>query len=112
MQEFSNSAIIRINLDSINFSPNGFKIPECTVWRKSELRFWPFEVPLNEFGYLYVALFIVGNYARYYPDKWLADVEDKTALGLAIEELVYIVEQRLALLSLSELTRIYYVQDD
>ena len=71
--------------------------------------FWPKPMPLNEFGFMYVALYITGNYARYYPDKWVKDVEENKPLALAIEHLVHHVEMRMPLLALSEMTRIYQI---
>jgi hypothetical protein len=76
-----------------------------------DCRFWPEAVPLNEFGYLYVALFIAGNYARYYPDRWVLDVENSTPLALATEELIRVADSRLPWLALSELERKYYVEE-
>jgi hypothetical protein len=71
--------------------------------------FWPTSQNLNEFGFIYVALFIVGNYERYYPDFWIHDVEENTELGLVIEELLNVAERRMALLTLSELSQVYFV---
>ena len=82
-------------------------IPHGTTWNSDEIRFWTDSRPLNEFGYLYVALFICGNYARYYPDKWILDVEKNSSLALAVEELVRLAESRMPLLSLSEMGRSY-----
>lgn len=59
-----------------------------------------------------MSLYILGNYARYYPDKWLADVEKSSPLALAVDELMHVVEQRLGLLTYSELVRSYHVPDD
>jgi hypothetical protein len=87
-------------------------IPNGSMWRKSEARFWPTQQPLNEFGFLYVALYIVGNYARYFPDRWVLDVEQASPLALAVDELVELVQRRMPLLALSELTQIYQVPDD
>jgi hypothetical protein len=93
-------------------TPGGMIIPNGSTWRKSEIRLWPTPQPLNEFGYLYVGLYILGNYARYFPDRWLRDVEQNSPLALAVEELVYIAEQRMAMLAYNELTRVYHVIDD
>jgi hypothetical protein len=73
--------------------------------------FWPTERPLNEFGMMYVALYICGNYARYYPDFWIKDVETHSALALAVEELIHVAEKTMALLTLSELSRVYLVPE-
>ena len=74
-------------------------------------RFFASPHPLNEFGLFYVALYIAGNYARYYPDRWLADVDRATPLALAVEELIAQAEQRVPLLALSELSRNYFVPE-
>lgn len=58
---------------------------------------------LNEFGLYYVCLHILGNVARYYPDKWLAHIEQHTALAVISESLLDIASERLPLLLLSEL---------
>jgi hypothetical protein len=105
------SGVLTIWADQ-NDAPGMFRCPNGSMWRKGECRFWPSHRPLNEFGYLYVALHILGNYARYYPDKWLLDVELKSDLALAVEELVHIAEQRMALLTFGELSRTYQVIDD
>ncbi len=84
--------------------------PPGSMWNSEEIRFWPRAMPLNEFGYFYVSLYIAGNYARYYPDKWLSDVEHSSALALAIEELLARAYSLMPLLTLSELTSTYHVQ--
>ena len=74
-----------------------------------EVRLWPCNQPLNEFGFIYVALYIVGNYARYYPDLWMRDVERSSPLSLVIEELLAMAAQRMPLLTLSELAGTCFV---
>lgn len=66
---------------------------------------------LGEFGFLYVALHICGNFARYYPDIWLKHIEKSSPLCLAIDELCAYAFERLPLLTLSELHRSYYVHE-
>ena len=76
---------------------------------ENDVRFWLDEQPpLNEFGWYYLALFIVGNYARYYPDRWIVDVGN-TPLALAIDELLRTAVIRVPLLALSEMSRSYLV---
>jgi YaaC-like Protein len=84
-------------------------IPNGTMWTTEEIRFWPSQQPLNEFGFIYVALYIVGNYARYFPDLWMRDVERSAPLALAVEELLAMAATRMPLLTLSELSRTYFV---
>lgn len=78
-------------------------LPPAVMVSKDEWRMWTNDPHLNEFGYLYAALFIAGNYARYYPDRWLADVEASTPLSLAIEQLCSLAEWRVPWLALCEL---------
>jgi len=92
-----------------SFGPYASSVPHGSQFRKDEIRFWPSRSPLNEFGYLYFSLYILGNYCRYYPDHWLRHVEENSTLALATEEFLRNVEARMALLSLSELSGIYHV---
>lgn len=64
---------------------------------------------LNEFGLLYVALHIAGNFARYYPDKWLAHIEASSPLALAIDRLTEITFERAPLLLVGELSQRCFV---
>jgi hypothetical protein len=64
---------------------------------------------LNEFGLLYVALHIAGNFARYYPDKWLAHIEASSPLALTIDRLTDIAFERTPLLLLGELSQRCFV---
>ena len=86
-------------------------LPPAAMVGADEWRMWTNAPPLNEFGYLYVALFIAGNYARYYPDRWLSDVEKSTPLALAIEQLCTLAEWRVPWLSLCELEGVLFVND-
>jgi hypothetical protein len=96
--------ILDLTLDPISGAPN-MDMPHGSPWTREEIRFWPSSQPLNEFGFLYVALFIAGNYTRYFPDKWLRDVESSTPLAVAIEELTDLAEWRAPWLCLCELGR-------
>jgi hypothetical protein len=95
-------------MDGDRFRPRSFSIPPGATWDDAETRFWYLHQPLNEFGFIYVALFIVGNYARYYPDRWLLDVENSSSLALAVEELLGVADARMAWLTLGELDRKVY----
>lgn len=106
--ELPSGGIVRWTNDAVN-GPLDMHVPHGSMWTDKEIRFWPGKEPLNEFGYLYVALYIAGNYARYFPDKWLLDVEKSTPLALAIEELISTANVRMPLLALSELTRMYQI---
>jgi hypothetical protein len=101
---------IDIKSDWINGN-TGLPLPPAATIDTNEWRLWTNSPPLNEFGYFYMALFLAGNYARYYPDKWLMDVEQSTPLGLAIEELCNIAEWRVPWLALCELDMNMYVNE-
>ena len=74
-----------------------------------ECRFWTNHKPLNEFGFFYVALFILGNYARYFPDKWIPDVDDATPIAHVVDEFMALAYQRLPLIALCELGQCLYI---
>jgi hypothetical protein len=95
--------------DDVLNGPVRMSLPHGSNWTADEIRFWPTESPLNEFGYFYVFLYIVGNYARYYPDRWLRDIETSNSLALAIEEGIRLAEARVPLLTLSELSSTYHL---
>ena len=86
-------------------NPIRFLISDGTPWNNTEMRFWASPQPVNEFGYLYVALYILGNYARYFPDLWMRDVEQSSPLALAVEKLLEVAAVRMPLAALSEMTR-------
>lgn len=64
---------------------------------------------LGEFGYMYLALHILGNFARYYPDYWMKHIEMNSPLANAADDLCNHSLTRLPLLTLSELSRKYHV---
>ncbi|WP_186023125.1 YaaC family protein [Burkholderia gladioli] len=66
---------------------------------------------LNEFGLIYVALHIAGNFARYYPDKWLGHIEVSSPLALVIDRLTEVAFDRAPLLVACELMRRYLVAE-
>jgi len=82
-----------------------FTIPHCIAWKENEVRFLPSNRCLNEFGYFYVSLFICGNYARYYPDFWMRDIENNAPLALVTERLIDAAQRRLPLLLLAQLSQ-------
>lgn len=86
-----------------------FHFPPSANWNNQELRFLPSGTTLNEFGYFYIGLYILGNYARYFPDRWMKDVDGGTPLAVATEEFLSLAEWRMALLTYSVLSRTYWV---
>jgi hypothetical protein len=110
VREAGLGATVVLHGDWVNGSVS-FPLPPAATVNTIEWRMWTNEPPLNEFGYLYVAIYLAGNYARYFPDKWLLDVEASTPLALAIEELCAICEWRIPWLALCELDQTLYVPD-
>lgn len=105
LEEYTNGFTLHIP----DFDASHLSLPKCCMWNNKEIRFLPKVTSLNEFGYFYVGLYILGNYARYYPDRWMVDVETGSILALAAEEFMAIAEWRMALLTLSELSEFYFV---
>lgn len=101
---------LRFNSDYMFGDATPNFLPAATM-DTEEWRMWVDKPCLNEFGYFYTALHIAGNYARYFPDRWLNDIERSTPLALAIEELCRIAEWRAPWLTLCELARILYVNE-
>lgn len=87
------------------------RLPDCMNGEDGQSYFHTSILPLNEFGYLYVALFIAGTYARYYPDKWIKDIENSSDLSILIDELTLDAMRRIPVLLLSELKRSVIVFD-
>jgi hypothetical protein len=99
-----------LQTDWVN-GPVGFPVPPAATINSEEWRMWTNDPPLNEFGYYYVGLYLAGNYARYYPDKWLSDVESSSPISLAVEELCSTAEWRVPWLTASELDQTLYVNE-
>lgn len=69
----------------------------------------PDSMALNEFGLYYVGLYIAGMFSRYFPDVWVAELDMRTPLSIAVEELVSTAQDRLPLLCLGEFSEKYYI---
>ena len=89
--------------------PASVSYPNSFQHQESEIFFCSDNAALNEFGILYFGIFILGNYARYYPDYWMRDVELSSALAVSSERFMDIVEARAPLLTASVLDRVYYL---
>jgi hypothetical protein len=85
--------------------PNGVTLGDETY-------IWPYsdgETTLNYFGWLYVASYILGTYARYFPDKWMSDIERASYLATASDTFYQIAAAHAPLCVLSELSRNWMV---
>ena len=98
---------------AIDLLPVRFKesmyFPQAICMSDRHIHFNCGDLDYGEFGLLYLALHICGNFSRYYPDLWLRQIEENSPLALTIEELCSHAFERLPLLVLSELSRTYHV---
>lgn len=84
-------------------------LPHSTCVNSEDTYFTCSSENLGEFGYLYLSLHMLGNYARYYPDQWMKHIEACSPLASVADDLCRNAIARLPLLSLSELSRVYHV---
>lgn len=95
------------NGDAEFIMPNGIPLGDDTY-------IWPYsdnEMSLNYFGWLYLASFILGTYARYYPDKWMQDIEQSNYIATAADAFYRITAAHAPLSTLSELSRVWFVPE-
>lgn len=111
LHEIGSGFQISIQSDWTNFDLS-MPVPHASMINTREFRMWCNKPTLNEFGHIYVAMYLAGNYARYFPDQWLFDVETATPLALAIEELCDMSAWRAPWLALCELDRTLYVRQE
>lgn len=109
-------------IDVHEFPSGGFS---CKIYRSADTNFsipqafsisdkeccFPLGIDhINEFGCLYVAMHICGNFARYYPDIWVKHIERSSSLALVIDELCKHAFERLPLLTYGELHRTLFIR--
>ena len=88
IEDFSysvNGGVLFVTLSMDVESPTGFRIPAAYSLTATDSYFLSQNSTLNEFGIYYVSLFILGNFARYYPDRWMKDVEASSELALVAQ---------------------------
>jgi hypothetical protein len=98
-----------INATQAPDDPVDIILPSSVNWSVDELRFLPPTSSLNEFGLIYVGLYMLGNYARYFPDQWVTDVESGSPLAQVSEAFIDMAEWRMALLTYSDFSRRIFV---
>lgn len=86
-------------------------LPHATCISTEDVYFTCSSEGFGEFGHLYLSLHMIGNYARYYPDKWIKHIEVNSPLASVVDDLCRYAMERLPLLALSELARSYYVKE-
>ena len=110
INEMPGSGYILTLLDQINNSPINFPHSICTSDKNIYSSCSTYN--LGEFGFTHAAMHMCGNFARYYPDIWLKHIEHKSPLYMAIDQLCNQSFDRIPLPMLSELTRIYHVEEN
>jgi hypothetical protein len=107
MNFFGGGGALTVDMDPMPF--NAATIPSGVNITSKDLLFYDSDAQLNEFGYIYISLHMIGNFARYYPDIWMRAVEESHQIALVIERSLEIVQERMPLAALSELSRSYHV---
>ncbi len=112
LKSITNGFRMTVNTTSEDMLNNTFPniiLPQAMNWTNKETFLCAANTPLNEFGYIYIGLFILGSYARYYTDRWMRDVEERTPLALAADEFLAFADWRIAWLAMCELSQTCYV---
>ena len=86
-----------------------FTLPWATCLSEKEVFFSCSTDCLGEFGFSFVALHILGNFARYYPEIWMEHIARNSPLASIADVFCSYASARLPLLTLSELARRYVV---
>jgi hypothetical protein len=105
---FGNGGNLHIQAISENHFPET-KTPHCCNITVDEVLFWDDPKPQNEFCYIYLTLYMLGNFARYYPDLWIKAIELNHPIATASERFMEIAAERMPLCILSELSRTYHL---
>ena len=88
----------------------GINLPPSIQLEDNMIHFFSEIDCLNEFGIMYVGLYILGMYARYYPDRWMADVESSSELALSALDFLDICQERLPACTLGEFSGVMRVR--
>lgn len=100
-----------IDCNYINDDPIKFNFPNIFQWYNDELFICSDNNVLNEFGVYYLGSYILGNYARYFPDHWMSDIERSSPLYLTSAHFLEVLQRRVPLLAYSELSRAWMLMD-
>lgn len=113
-------------IDSHDF-PSGFSVqweykkgendvycnmPECFSHSKKYFYFLDKCDYLNEFGFIYIGLFITGMFARYFPDVWMREIERTSDISITIEHFLDVARERMPLLLLGVLDSTVHIHDE
>lgn len=97
------------SLHGPGFSPAQMHFPISIQSDAGEVSLCTQNHALNEFGLFYIGMYILGNYARYFPEQWMADVETSSPLANVSEAFVRLAEERVPLLALNELSQAVHI---
>lgn len=109
--EFNSGLAISNKVYFLNQRTNipSFILPPHIQYKTGEIYFPTKKPILNEFGQYYAALFIIGNYCRYYPDFWMQDVEKVSPLALSAIEVLKLAKLRAPLAMLNILDENFHI---
>jgi len=92
-----------------NFSIQ-MKVPNGFSHSKDLTYFFTNDYNLNEFGYMYVGLFILSNFVRYLPQIWMSEIQKSTNAYTLIDHYLSACESRLPWTILSSLSETVYIE--
>ena len=95
------------NPENIDLEPMRF--PEGVNINLDDVLFVVESVHENEFGYIYLGLFILGTFARYYPDLWMKEIETNSDFFVLASAFLDQAQRRLPILTAAELNRAVYL---
>lgn len=107
----NNGAVVTITPDTNGQPPQG-QWPDGFAYKRGKIMVPCTSLHLNEFGYMYAALYAYGMISRYYPDKWMLALADYSPSALAAEALVQHAGWRAPMLLLGELVAVVPVVDE
>lgn len=106
--EFASGIGMRVTVeDGVEAERASF--PNSTQMNLDEVFLYPGNPPLNEFGYIYASLYMLGNFCRYYPDYWMIHLERSSDLCIVSENLLDEAMIRAPMLLVSELSGRFHV---
>lgn len=80
-----------------------YKVPSGFSTSQNDTFFYSDDHCLNEFGYLYIGLFICSNLVRYYPHKWMEEIHKSSKTYVMVDDFMSACVSRLPWLTLSAL---------
>jgi hypothetical protein len=113
--EMPRGAIIRVNQSSfekqVDTAVYDYFSPESFSFRKDEVYFVGDGDFLNEFGYTYVGLYIMGMISRYHPQTWIKEIKNSSEITLLVDEFIDSALVRAPLLTLGQIEDTAFVYD-